>query len=145
MTWLPIDADASSERDAVLGLHPEAYASHRAFLATCEGAFDTELVEICKARMAQTLRCREELARHSPERLAQLDHWERSPEFTGLQRDALAFVDQFILDPSLIPGDLVASLERELGTSGAIDFAAVIAALEASVRLSTVLDLEPAQ
>jgi hypothetical protein len=144
MTWLPVTRTAADERAAVLGLHPEACARHSEFLEACDAAFDADLLALCKARMALYFHCREELARHSEERLARLRSWEQDDSLSPLQRRALAFVDQFILDPALIGEDLVAALERELGTAGVINFAAVIAAFEASLRLSALLDLEPA-
>ena len=64
---------------------------------------------------------------------------------TDAQRAALAFVEQFILDPSRVGRELVADLEAELGTSGVIDFATAVAAYEASLRLATLLDLAPAR
>jgi alkylhydroperoxidase family enzyme len=146
MTWLPVDTGGANERDAVLGLHPKMYAAHRAFLEACDGAFDAELLTLCRARIAQSLRCREELARHSTELLASLAVWWEHPEaYTALQRDALTFCEQFILDPALISEDLARSLERELGTSGVLNFTTVVSAIEASLRLSTLLDLEPAR
>ena len=145
MTWLPINGDANNERDAVLGLHPEVYKHHRAFLEACGDAIDTELLELCKARMAQTLGCREELARHTPERLAQVESFSQSDTLTSLQRNALEFVDQFLLDPAMISPELAASLESHIGATGVIDFTTVISAFEASLRLSTLLDLEPAK
>jgi alkylhydroperoxidase family enzyme len=144
VTWLPITVEAACDRDAVLGMHPEAYARHRAFLEVCEEVADPDLLEVCRARMAQMLGCREELARHSAERLADLRSWERSPLVSARQRVALAFVEQFLLDPALISRQQAADLEAELGTSGVIDFTAVIAAFEASFRLSTLLNLAPA-
>lgn len=145
MTWLPVNLDAPTERDAVLGIHPEVFARHRAFLAAAGAATDRDLLELCKARMAQLLACQEELALHSPDRLAELKSWERSPSFSEGQRGALAFVEQFILDPSRVGRELIGDLEAELGTSGVINFTAAIAAYEASLRLSTLLDLEPAR
>ncbi len=145
MTWLPVSVDGSNERDAVLGLHPQAYARHKAFLDACTAVIDPGLLQLCKARMAQLLRCREELARHDPEMLAQLASWHRSPSLTSLQRHALEFVELFILDPSRVTREQIAPLERELGATGVINFATVISAYEASLRLSTLLDLEPAQ
>lgn len=144
MTWLPIQADGRSERDAVLGLHPEAYALHRTFLETCDSAVDGDLLELSRARMAQVLRCGEELARHDPGLLERLASWYSEPTFSDLQRAAVAFVEQFILDPSLVTRDLVAPLEAELGARGVINFATVVSAYEASLRLSALLDLEPA-
>lgn len=144
MTWLPISVDGHNERDAVLGVHAEAYSRHRAFLEACAAAADPDLLALCKARIAQILRCREELALHSPDLLAQLKSWDRSSSFTTLQRNALEFVEQFVLDPALVSRELVVGLERELGTDGTINFTTVIAAFEASLRLSTLLDLEPA-
>ena len=128
----------------MLGLYPEAYARHREFLEATTAATDAELLELCKARMAQMLGCREELARHSAERLAELESWEQSPSFTGAQRAALHFVEQFVLDPSLVSRELVADLEAELGTSGVINFTTALCAHEASLRLATLLDLAPA-
>ena len=145
MTWLPMTVDGSSERDAVLGLHPEAYSRHRVFLDACAAVTDPDLLDLCKARMAQILRCREELALHSADKLKQLASWHRSPSFTDLQRHALDFVEQFILDPSRITREQVAELERDLGASGVINFATIISGYEASLRLSTLLDLEPAR
>jgi alkylhydroperoxidase family enzyme len=143
MTWLRVSLDSASDRDGVLGLHPGAYTRHRAFLQACDAVTDRDLLELCRARMAQMLRCREELARHSPELLARLQSWYEDPSFSQLQRETLAFVEQFVLDPSSVSRGLVAPLERELGTSGVINFTTVISAYEASLRLSTLLDLEP--
>jgi alkylhydroperoxidase family enzyme len=143
MTWLPTTPDAPNERDAVLGLHGEAYARHRAFLEACARVTDPELLELCRARMAQMLRCREELALHSAERLAELESWERSTSFTDLQRAGLELVEQFILDPSLVSRELVARVESGLGTSGIINFTTAVAGYEASLRLATLFDLEP--
>jgi alkylhydroperoxidase family enzyme len=143
MTWLKVTADAGTERDAVLGLHPETYARHREFLEATTAATDAGLLELCRARMAQMLGCREELARHSPERLAELDSWERSTSFSAAERTARPFVEQFVLDPALVSRDLVADLEAELGTAGVINFTTAIAAHEASLRLATLLDLAP--
>jgi alkylhydroperoxidase family enzyme len=144
MTWLPLKVEGQSERDALLGLYPEAYARHREFLEATTAATDAELLEAARARMAQMLVCREELARHSPERLAELEQWERSESLTAKEKAALAFVEQFVLDPSLVSTELLAPLEEELGTTGVINFTTAIAAHEASIRLAAVLDLEPA-
>ena len=144
MTWLPIDAKTRNERDAVLGLQPEVFENHRAFLDACSDVLDPELLELCRARMAQTLGCREELARHSAERLAHVESPQQSDSLTALQKNALEFVDQFLIDPAIISTELATSLEDELGTRGVIDFATVISAFEASLRLAALLDLEPA-
>src|SRR5690625_4358329 len=111
MTWLPITVEGPNERDAVLGLHPQVYAQHRAFLEVCAAAVDADLLTLCRARMAQMLRCREELAAHSADLLADLKSWDRCSSFTAPQRSALEFVEQFIIDPSLVTRELVADLE----------------------------------
>jgi alkylhydroperoxidase family enzyme len=146
MTWVPITADGRSERAAVLGMHPGAYAAHQAFLEACDGIFDPGLVTLCRARMAQMLHCREELARHPGQTLTGLESWwERPEDYSALQRNALSFAEQFIMDPALISPELAAGLERDLGTSGTLNFATVISAIEASLRLSALLDLDPAE
>jgi hypothetical protein len=139
---LPIEASGNSDRDAVLGLFPDVYAKHRAFLETCEATIDPGLLRVCKARMAQLLRSREELANYDPAWLERLDRWYENSSFAQLERDALAFVEQFILDPSLVTAELAGSLEKALGTRQVIDFATVIASFEASIRLSALFDLE---
>jgi alkylhydroperoxidase family enzyme len=144
VTWLPIDADAANERDAVLGMHPEAYAAQRKWLDAAAAATDAELLEVCRARMGQELRCREELARHPPELLADLERWDRIDRFSERERAALEFVEQFLVEPSLVTRENVAALEAELGGPNAVvDFANAVSASEASMRLSTLLDLEP--
>lgn len=146
MTWLPVAVDGRSERDAVLGMHPAVYAAHQAFLDACDAAVDPDLLLLCRARMAQMLRCREELARHPAEMLADLGAWwEKKERYTPLQQNALSFVEQFILDPALISPELAADLERDLGTMGTLNFTTVVSAIEASLRLSTFFDLEPAE
>jgi alkylhydroperoxidase family enzyme len=144
MTWLPVEESAQSERDAVLGMHPEAYARHREFLEAATNATDAELLELSRALIALELGCREELARHSSERLAEIENWDRSTSFTPRERAALEFVDQFLVDPALISPEVVGQLEADLGTTGVIDFTNAVAAHEASIRLATILDLEPA-
>ncbi|MBO0729696.1 MAG: hypothetical protein J2P57_10590 [Acidimicrobiaceae bacterium] len=143
MTWLPVSPDRRGDRNGVLGLYPEAYTRHREFLEACAAAADHDLLELSRARMAQMLRCREELARHSPALLARLHSWYEEPSFSELQRATLGFVEQFVLDPSLVSREMLAPLEAELGTSGVLDFTTVLSAYEASLRLSTLLDLEP--
>jgi alkylhydroperoxidase family enzyme len=143
MTWLPVEESAQSERDAVLGMHQEAYACHREYLEAATSASDPELLELCRALIASELGCREELARHSPERLAELQTWDRSTSFTPRERAALEFVDQFLVDPALISREVVGQLEADLGTTGVINFSNAIAAHEGSIRLATLLDLEP--
>lgn len=143
MTWLPIEPAGNSDRDAVLGLFPEVYAKHRAFLETCEATTDPDLLRVCKARMAQVLKCREELANYDPAWLERLDRWYENSSFSQAEKDALGFVEQFILDPSLVTAELAGALEKVLGTRGVIDFTTVIASFEASIRLSALFDLEP--
>ena len=144
MTWVPIAAGSGSERDAVLGMHPEAYVAQRKWLRAATAATDAGLIELCRARLAQELRCREELARHSPALLGDLERWDRSDRFTDRERLALEFVEQSAVDPSLISRENVAALEVELGGPNAVvDFANAVSATEASLRLSTLLDLEP--
>jgi alkylhydroperoxidase family enzyme len=143
VTWLPVETSGNSDRDAVLGLFPDAYAKHRAFLETCDATFDPGLLRVCKARIAQLLKSREELANYDQAWLESLGHWYENSAFSQVEQDALAFVEQYILDPSLITAELAGALEKALGTREVIDFATVIASFEASIRLSALFDLEP--
>jgi alkylhydroperoxidase family enzyme len=145
MTWLPIPTDAPTERDAVLGLHPEAYARLKATLAASAASVDERLLDPCRVRMAQMLGCREELARHSAEHLAQVEAWDTAPAFDDRQRAALAFTEQFVMDPARISAELAGALEAAIGTEKMVDFATTLSHEEASLRLSTLFDLEPAR
>lgn len=143
MTWLPVSVEGKGERESVLGLHPIAYDRHEAFLQACSDVTDPDLMEPSRALMAHMIGCREELARHSQERLRVVKSRDYA-SLTGAQRAALDFVEQFLLDPGQVGAGTVAALEAEIGTSAVINFAAAIAAFEGSFRMSTILDLEPA-
>lgn len=157
MTWLPTSVDGATDRAAVLGLQAEAFACYEEFLKAVAAANEADLLEVCRARMAQMLGCREELARHTPERLAAVESWEQSPDISDKQRAALRFTEQFVMDPALVDRELVAELERELrtsdridfgpeynfGTPGMVNFATAIAVYEYSMRLAALLDLAP--
>lgn len=144
MTWLPVDTKAAaSESEAVLGLYPDAYAKHQVFLQTCATALDPALLELCRARMAQLLHCREESSRFDDAYLSRLDRWYEDESFTDLEQAAVGFVEQFILDPALVTAEMAAPLERALGASGVVDFTTIVASFEAAIRLSVLLDLEP--
>lgn len=145
MTWLAVPSKGKSERDSVLGLHPEAYEKQQAYLDACAARTDPDLLDLSRALIAHMLSCKEELALHTPEQLETVRSRDRSSSLTTRQRSALVFVEQFILDPALITPEMVAELEAEIGTSGVINFASTISAYEASMRLSTLLDLEPAR
>jgi alkylhydroperoxidase family enzyme len=159
MTWVPITVEGCSERDAVLSLQAEAYACYTALLEAAAAATDADLLEVCRARMAQMLGCREELARHSPQRLAELADWDHSPAITDRERAALRFAEQFVVDPSLVDRELVDDLERELGLEGTdefqadptlnfrteamVSFATAVSAYYSSMQLSALLDFAP--
>jgi alkylhydroperoxidase family enzyme len=156
---MPVTIEGSSERDAVLGLQAEAFAAYTELLDATAAATDAELLDVCRVRIAQILECREELARHSSERLAEVEAWDRSPAITDRQRAALRFTEQFMFDHSLIDRELVDDLDRALGTPSKVDFSAdpainfgtegilnfatAIAACQSSMRLSALLDFAP--
>lgn len=86
MTWLPETADGDTALDQVFGLRPAAYER---FLALYDGlragGVDAGTLDLCRDRIGALLRC------------------ERDPvdwsSATDAQRAALAFAEQYVLDP----------------------------------------------
>jgi hypothetical protein len=86
MTWLPATADGDSPLDRVFGLRPAAYERFRDMYARLwEGGIDDETLDLCRARVDSLLRF-------------QLDPTS-SRELTDAQRAAVAYAEQYVLDP----------------------------------------------
>jgi alkylhydroperoxidase family enzyme len=143
MTWLPVTVDQGSDRDSVLGLFPEQYANLRELHESAWAMNDAELLELCWLRMAQLLDCRRALEAEAAERLAELDDWQASDAFTPVQRAALAYVDQFVLDPNSVTQELNDELADLLSLRGLFELIAAVSTLEVCLRLCTLLDLDP--
>jgi AhpD family alkylhydroperoxidase len=110
MTWLPTTAPGATPLDAVFGLVPDAYERFRELYGSLwdDDALSPAVVELCRLRVATILRCDGELAVRyqdaidagcSTEQVESLAAWPTAACFDAVQRAALAFAEQYVLDP----------------------------------------------
>jgi hypothetical protein len=74
----------------------------------------------------------------------ELSAWPTSPEFTQLERDALAFTEQFVMDVNGVTDELVAPLTAAMTRDQVYLLARTVQAAEARTRAGLVLRHEPA-
>ena len=143
-------ASGATDLDAVLALTPAAAAFRRYRDAVwSDVAADPLLLELCRLRMAQLLgRDATTLPRHPEATTAGLtdDHvralagWPSDPRFTERHRAALAFAEQWLLDPHATTDDDCARLRAHLTDAECAAFTMGLAVVEAVLRLEAVLD-----
>ena len=118
--------------------------------AIAASPIDPRLHELVRYRVATINQCTTCLEFRRPDSglddetlLAVPDHAD-SPLFTDLEKKALRFTELFCTDSPSIPDELVADLERELGTAGITDLALVVGKYLAMGRFMQVLGLDQA-
>ena len=144
MTWLPVDSAAASERDAVLGLQPEGRERLDEVLEISWSITDSSLLDLCRLRLAQLLRCRAELApADDGHLLAELAEWRSSAAYSERERAALAYAEQFLVDQNGITEEQKAEISRHLSRRELVDFVQALNVQEGYLRVLTVLDVAP--
>ena len=154
MTWLPEAATGDTPLDRVFGLRPDLYELFRAFYAVfwTDRLLDPILLELCRLRVAQLLACAsEQRVRYAPardaglteEEVARLADWPRHPSFTDPQRAALAFTEQFVLDPHGIDDAQRDAVIDHLGLPGLVALCEALALFDGFCRFRTILGVEP--
>jgi alkylhydroperoxidase family enzyme len=150
-SWLRADA---TTLDELLELTPAA-ATLSAYRDAVwnDAATDPVLLELCRRRMAQLLGL--DAARLVPhpaalrgldhQRLAELPRWPTSPHFSERERVALAFAEQWLLDPSGMRDEDCAALRTQLGDAGCAAFTMGLALVEATLRLELTLGVAQPQ
>jgi alkylhydroperoxidase family enzyme len=140
--------------DGLLELSPAA-ATLRAYrdAVWSDPASDPLLLELCRLRMAQLLgRDAAALQRDpaatraglSDAHVADLARWPTSSKFDARHRAALAFAEQWFLDPSGMRDEDCAALRAALGEPGCASFTMGLALVEATLRLELALGVAPA-
>ena len=110
MSWLPDLAAGHTGLAQVFGLRPDLYDAFRAFYAVfwTRPLLDPVVLELCRLRVAQLVGCATEVhvryrvardAGLTETQIAALARWPDEPTFTDAQRAALAYAEQFVLDP----------------------------------------------
>ena len=110
---------------AVLARRPDLAEPYNDFMGLfwARRLVDPVVLELCRLRVGQLLGCESELAvRTRPaiehglteEQVDRLSHWPSDPGFTDTQRAALAFAEQFVIDPHGVDDAIRDTLQEHL-------------------------------
>lgn len=153
MSWLPERAEGASPLDRVFGLRPDLYEPFRAFYATfwTHDLLDPIVLELCRLRVAQLLRCRnEQQVRYEPalraglteEQVARLAQWPTAPMFSPAQRAALGFAEQFVIDVEGIDAQLRDTVVDHFTVAGLVALCEALALFDGFCRFRTMLGVD---
>jgi alkylhydroperoxidase family enzyme len=153
VSWLSAAAAGATPFDRVFGLRPDLYEPFRAFYAVfwTERLLDPVVLELCRLRVAQLLGCEsEQQVRYAPaldaglteEQIARLPDWPRAPSFTEAQRAALAFAEQFVLDPHGIDDDCRDAVIDHFELAGLVALCEALALFDGFGRFRIILGVE---
>ena len=153
-TWLPGVTEGSSADTAglgaVLGLRPDLYEPFREFYAVFwrDRLVDPVVLELCRLRVAQLLGCATELrVRYEPAvaagfteaMAAELSRWPTSDRFNPAHRAALAFAEQFVIDPKGIRGQVRDELRAHFVLPEVVAITEALALFDGFIRFRMIL------
>src|SRR5262245_30789352 len=152
--WLPEAAPGTTAFERVFDLRPDLYADYRAFLALfwTRDALGPVVLELCRLRVAQLLRCEGELRlRYRPARaagleeptIALLERWPTAPAFSDAERACLAYAEQFVLDAHGVTDAQAAAVTAHLGAAGLVALTEALALFEGFARFRQLLGVTP--
>jgi alkylhydroperoxidase family enzyme len=152
MTWLAKQAEGDAPLDAVYGLLPEAYARHRALVDHIwrPGLIDPVVLELCRLRIAQLVRCDRELATRTPaaaaaglteSKIAQLARWPSAPDYSAAERAALCFAEMYVIDPGSVTDEMTAAVNEHFTPPEIAVLTTGIAVFDAIARFQVALDV----
>ncbi len=152
-TWLPEHAAGASVMEQALGLRPDLAEPFRAFYAVFwrERLIDPVVLELCRLRVATLLGCTSELAvRYRPavddgldeSLVARLAQWPDDAGFTDAQRAALAFAEQFVIDPHGIRGPVRDTLRLHFELPEVVALTEALALFDGFMRFRTILGVD---
>ena len=153
MSWLPDLAAGDTGLDQVFGLRPDLYDAFRAFYAVfwTRPLLDPVVLELCRLRVAQLVGCATEVhvryrvardAGLTETQIAALARWPDEPTFTDAQRVALAFAEQFVLDPHGVDHALRDAVIDHFDLAGLVALCEALALFEGFGRFRTVLAVD---
>jgi alkylhydroperoxidase family enzyme len=110
------------------------------------GALDASTIDLVRRRVAMLLRCEPTFAvgwtdddPADATKVANLAQWPSSPLFDGRERAALAFTEQFVIDPSGVTDDDAARWRRELTDAELTALTTAVAVFDALGRAQIAL------
>jgi alkylhydroperoxidase family enzyme len=164
-TWLPESPEgvAGGTRtgtglDQVFRRRPDLYGPFREFYAVFwrDRLVDPVVLELCRLRVAQLLGCAsEQEVRYGPTEadgpgapfvdavmVDALAQWPTAEPFTDAQRAALAFAEQFVIDPQGIKGPIRDELRRHYELPEVVALTEALALFDGFTRFRLVLGVD---
>jgi hypothetical protein len=126
---------------ALRDVRPDAYAALDTAYGEAVAANPPGLLELCGERVGMLLG-RSASDVNDP-KVAALADYASSPLFTDVERCALEFTEQYVIDVAGTPDDLVASLQRYLGPAGVYGFVMGLYAVDQRARLDLTAAVHP--
>ena len=142
-----------ADLDSALGLRPDLAVPFRAFYAVFwrDRLVDPVVLELCRLRVAQLLGCASELeVRYrqamdgglTEEMVEVLAQWPTAACFDDPKRAALAFAEQFVLDPKGIRGAIRDDLRRYFTLPEVVAITEALALFDGFDRVRLVLGVD---
>jgi alkylhydroperoxidase family enzyme len=154
VTWLPDVAAGDTPLDRVFGLRPDAYDRFRELYGGLwdPAVIDPRVLELCRLRIGTILGSDAERAvRFADGRaagvteteVAALPHWPSTPAFRDAERAAVAFAEQYVMDPHELTDDHFAALHAHFDESAIATLCLAVAMFDALTRFRLALGVEP--
>jgi alkylhydroperoxidase family enzyme len=99
------------------------------------GACDPELLALCRDRAAMLLRHQPTMDAMSDDRRAAVRGWLTDEHSSALERAALAFTEQYVIDVASLTDDQAGELHRHLGDEGLVTFVNALLVVEQRMTL----------
>jgi alkylhydroperoxidase family enzyme len=135
------------------GQRPDLYGPFREFYAVFwrDRLVDPVVLDLCRLRVAQLLGCTSELAVRyqaavdgglTEAMVADLPSWPTSESFDEAQRAAIAFAEQFVIDPQGIKGPVRDTLREHYGLPEVVALTEALALFDGFIRFRLILHLD---
>ncbi len=125
---------------SVLSGRPEVVAALTEAHDAAWASVAPHVLGICELRTAMLLGHTPTLEAADPALVIALPRWYEYERFTALDRAALAFAEQFVIDVASMDDALVAPLLEQLGADGLLEFTNALLVIEQRQRLALVWD-----
>jgi alkylhydroperoxidase family enzyme len=154
MTWLAETAPGATPLDRTFGLRPDAYARFRELYGGLwdPAVIDLRLLELCRLRIATIVGCDGERAVRFSDAVdagvteadvAALPAWPSSPRFSPAERAAIAYAEQYVMDPHELTDEHFATLHQHLDEPALATLSLAVAMFDALARFRLALGVEP--
>jgi hypothetical protein len=128
--------------DSIRELAPSVFAGFDEIEVELQAIVPTEILSLCRSRMAALLGAPIPAEQGQGEKLGRLAEWPSSPLFTPLDRAAIALAEQFVMDVTGIDQSHIDSLLEHLTTEETWALVNALWFSEAMLRLGLVVGVE---